>query len=70
MESKPPLICQSILSSSRNWAPHPLTHKTVFVAPPPFGSKGGKTLACGGGGGGPNSDEGTYTLVFHVLYNI
>jgi|688.fasta_scaffold778411_1 hypothetical protein len=39
----------------------------VSVAPPPFGSKGRDTLACGGGGGGgPNSDEGTGTLVLYV----
>ncbi len=36
------------LSICLNWAPHP----QASVAPPPFGSKRGDTLACGGGGGG------------------
>jgi hypothetical protein len=32
-------------------SPHPLTGKRVLLPPPPFGSKRGDTLACGGGGG-------------------
>jgi hypothetical protein len=36
-------------------------------SPPPFGS-GGDTLA-GAGVGGPNSDEGTDTVVLQVQYN-
>jgi hypothetical protein len=34
------------LSRHPNWVPQSLTRN------PPFGSKGGDTLACGGGGGG------------------
>jgi hypothetical protein len=30
---------------------------------PPFGSDGGDTLVCGRGGGGPDSDDGTDTLI-------
>ncbi len=37
--------------------------------PPPFGTKGGDTLACEEGPGGPNSDEGTDALVLHVYHN-
>ncbi len=41
------------------------------VAPPPFRSNGRDTLAYRGGGGmrGPNSDEGTNSLVRYVYYN-
>jgi hypothetical protein len=38
------------LSSRPNRVP-PSHHLQESVAPPPFGSKGGDTLACGGGGG-------------------
>ncbi len=40
------------------------------VAPPPLGSKGGDTLACGGGSGGTNSDEESDTMVLYVQYAI
>ncbi len=38
------------LSSRPNRVPHPLNRKRVLL-PPPIGSKGGDTLACGGGRG-------------------
>ena len=41
----------------------PLIRKRVLL--PPFGSKRGDTLACGGG----DKDEGTDTLVLYVYYN-
>jgi hypothetical protein len=52
------------LSSRPNWVPHPLTRKGVFFPTFPFVS--GDTLAGGEGVGGPNSDEGTDTLVLYV----
>jgi hypothetical protein len=59
------IYCARIsVQSSRIGSPHP----QASVAPP-FRSKG-DTLACGGGGvRGPNSDEGTDTLVLYVYYN-
>ncbi len=42
---------------------HPHTPAPAGECAPPFGSGGGDTLACGRGGGGPNSDEGTDTMV-------
>jgi hypothetical protein len=57
----------TLLSSRPNWVPAP-PHPQGSAAPPPYGSKGGDTPACGGGGaGGPNYDEGTDTLV--LMYN-
>jgi hypothetical protein len=58
-------------SSRPNWAHHPLTRRRV--CPPPFGSEGRDTLACELGG--PNSDEGTDTVVllvymYCVLYTL
>jgi hypothetical protein len=45
-------------------------HPQASVALPPFGSKVRDTLACGWGSvAGPNSEEGTDTLVLYVYYN-
>jgi hypothetical protein len=42
----------------------PAPTRKGMLLPPPFGSKGGDTLACGMGvGRGSNSDEGTDTVV-------
>jgi hypothetical protein len=53
------------LRPSESGHPHPLNRRRV-CSPSPFGSGEG-TLACGkggwGGGRGPNSDEGTDTVV-------
>jgi hypothetical protein len=43
--------CQAFFTVVRIGSPEPLTSKGVLRSPP-FGSKGGDTLACGGGGGG------------------
>ncbi len=58
------------LSSRPNWVP-PSPQPQVSVAlPPPLGpTKGGDLLLTGKGAGGPNSAEGTDTLVLYVLYN-
>ncbi len=69
---KSPFALQSIQSArfsvqSSELGP-PLTHKRV-LPPPPLGLRGRDTLPCGEGGGGPNSDEGTDTLVLYVYYN-
>jgi hypothetical protein len=53
--------CQAFSLVVRIGSPHPLTRKRVLL--PLFGSKGGDTLACWGGGGGPNSHEGTDTVL-------
>jgi hypothetical protein len=45
--------------------PPPL-HPQGSVAPPHFGSNGGKHTSCGGG---PNSDDGTDILVLYVYFN-
>ncbi len=53
------------LSNSPNWVPPPppLSSARQHCSSPSLGpSKGGDTLACGGRGG-PNSDDGTDTLV-------
>jgi hypothetical protein len=43
----------------------------VSVVPPPQDPSGGDThLLAGKGVGGPNTDEGTDTLVLYVLYTI
>ncbi len=55
------------LSNRPNLVPPP-PQSLGSVAPPLFGSKGGDTLACGEGVGGPNSDEGTGTLVLYAYY--
>ncbi len=55
----------SFLSSRPNWVPphvHPYPQASVASLP-----KGGDTLARGVRG--PNSDEGTDTLVLYVYYN-
>ena len=57
------------LSSRPNWVPPPPCPQASITPPTPFGSKKRDTLACGGGVGGPNSDEGTDTLVLYVYYN-
>ncbi len=59
--------CQD--SSRPNWVPHTLTRKKRVLSPP-FGAKGGDTLACGEGLGRPDSDEGTDTLEFYSMYTI
>jgi hypothetical protein len=52
------------LSSRPNWGPQP-PHPQESVAPPPFESKGGDTPCLAEeGAGGPNSDDGTDTLVY------
>jgi hypothetical protein len=57
------------LSSRPNWLP-PSRHPQRSVAPPPFGSKGGRhTRLRGRGWRGPNCDEGIDTLVLYVYYN-
>ncbi len=53
------------VQSSELGPPNP--SPAISVVPLPFGSKGGDTLACGGGG--PNSNEGTDTLVLYVHYD-
>ncbi len=56
----------SLQSSEPHGSPRPLTRK---LPPPPFGSKGGDTLAWGKElVGGANSDEGTDTLVLWISY--
>ncbi len=56
--------------------PHPLTRRRVCTRTPPppspFGSGGGGegTLACGRGGRGPNSKEGTDTVVLQVSWYV
>ncbi len=59
-----PTEAQSRQSASPNWDP-PLPHPQVSVSITPLVSGGGDTLDCGreGWGGGPNSDEGTDTVV-------
>jgi hypothetical protein len=59
---------QDFPPSRPNWVPL-LNHPQASVAPSPFGSMGGVTLACGGGCWGSNSDEGTDTLLLYVNYN-
>ncbi len=49
--------------------PPPPPPPQASVSPPHLGPGGRATLACGVGGGGPNSDEGTDTLVL-FLYTI
>jgi hypothetical protein len=49
------------LQSSELGLPHPHTRRRV--CPPPLHWLEGYTLACGEGVGGPNSDEGTDTVV-------
>ncbi len=56
------------LSSRENWVP-PTPSPAREIASPPFGSKGGDTLACGGGVGGSNSDEETDSLELYVYNN-
>ncbi len=51
---------------SSELGPHPLIRKRVL--PPPLGSRGETHSLAGEGVGGPNSDEGTDTLVLYV-YN-
>ncbi len=46
--------------------PHPLTRRRV-CSPPPL-VQGGYTLTAGEGVGGPNSDEGTDTMVLLSTY--
>jgi hypothetical protein len=58
-------------SSRPNWDPPPTPSPAGECVPHPFGSGGpggeGDTLACcRGGGDGPNSDEGTDTVVLYV----
>jgi hypothetical protein len=57
-----------ILSSRPNWVPPTPSPTRECCSSPPFGSKGADTLACGRGVGGPDSDEGTDTLVLYVYY--
>ncbi len=59
------------LSSRQNcMAPPAHSHASESCPRPPFGSKGGDTLAWGKEVvGGANSDEGTDTLVLWVYYN-
>jgi hypothetical protein len=54
------------LSSRPNWVPHPLTRECC--SPPLDPSEETHSLA-GEGLAGPNSDEGTDTLVLYVYYN-
>ncbi len=56
------------LTSCPNRVPPPPHPPCRECALPPYGSKGGNTLACGGGGGGPDFDEGTDTLVVLCAY--
>jgi hypothetical protein len=62
----------SFFSSRPNWDfPTPLTRLQASVCPPPFGSGGGGTLACGRGGwGSPNSEEGTATMLLYCRLGI
>ncbi len=49
-------------SSRPNWGPDPLTRRRACL--PPFGSGGGRTHSLAGDWvGGPNSNEGTDTVV-------
>jgi hypothetical protein len=52
-------------------SPHSPPPLEANVSPPHLGPRGqgGATFACGVGVGGPNSDEGTDTLVLYVCYN-
>jgi hypothetical protein len=54
------------LSSRPNWVPTP-PHQQEIVAPP-IGSKGGTHSPAGKGVGGPNSDDGTDTVVLQEYY--
>jgi hypothetical protein len=59
----------SFLSSHPNWVPPtPITCMGVLRLPP-FVSRGGTHSFAGEGVGGPNSDNGTHTLVLYVYYN-
>jgi hypothetical protein len=53
-----------LFSSRPIWAPHPLTRKRV--CPPPLVPRGETHSLAGEGLGGPNSDEGTDTVVLLV----
>jgi hypothetical protein len=44
-------------------------HPQASVAPPPLGPRGETHWLAGEGVGGPNSNEGTDTLVLYVYYN-
>jgi hypothetical protein len=59
--------CQALLWVVRIGSPLPLSRKRVLL--PPFGSKRRNTLAMGERVCGPNSNEGTDTLVLYVYYN-
>ncbi len=54
--------------SSEFGPPHPLTRKQV-LPPPPMGPRGETPTFGEVGVRGPNSDEGTDTLVLYVSYN-
>jgi hypothetical protein len=56
------------LSSRPNWVPPP-PHPQARVAPPLW-VQGGDILLAGKGVGGPNSAEGTDTLVIYVQYTV
>ncbi len=51
--------------SSRLNRDHPLTRRLVQPPPPLWFRGWGYTFACGRGGGGPNSNEGTDTVVLY-----
>jgi hypothetical protein len=56
------------VQSSELGPPQLLTHKGVLLLPP-LGPRGETHSLAGEGLGGPNSDEGTYTLVLYVYFN-
>jgi hypothetical protein len=54
------------LQSSESRLPHPLTRRPVCS--PLLWFRGGYTLTAGEGVGGPNSDEGTDTMVLYTIH--
>jgi hypothetical protein len=61
MDAQSRQIASHFLQSYELGRPHPLTSRRV-CAPPPLGPRGTRSLAVEGVGG-PNSDEGTDTVV-------
>jgi hypothetical protein len=56
------------LSSRSNWVP-PIPYPQDGVAPLPLGPRGETLSLAGEKVGGPNSDDGTDTLVLQILYH-
>jgi hypothetical protein len=69
LKGSPPQSIQCFFSSRPKW--DPTTPSPVDnCVPVPFWFRGRDTLACGGRGEGPNSDDGTDTVVLYVRVNV